>query len=283
MHPTANRPAIIIPLDGSETATRALGAAEAMAALMGAALHIVHVTEEPLAEEQLLGEMKIERKIQVEDCVLHQIIGGDPVVGVLRYASDVDTEMIVMSSHGWTYNPERLLGETATGLLRRAVNPVMVIRPDMLRIPEASWRPKKMLVPQEGTPTAAAVIHSVFRLAALLGVDVDVLSIKVAGERLAEVGAMPPPRYLDHPGYDWPAWASEFAQRFLAERPPQVQLRVFGREGAPAEVLTKFGLENGDDLIALGWHGHLEFGRATVVKDLIRHAELPLVLIWSRE
>lgn len=254
-----------------------------MANSMEATLYIVHVTEAPLSEEELLEAMKVDRPIEVRNFVLHQIVGGDVVDGVLKFAAGLDTAMIIMSSHGWTFNSQRLLGSTATEFVRRAITPVMVIRPDMSAIPDARWRPKKILVPQEGTPTSAAVIHAVFHLAARLKVDVDVLTIGVRGKAPVEVGAMPPPRYMDRPGYDWPAWTSEFTHRFLAERPPDVKLSVFEREGDPSDVMMRFATDHGHDFIALGWHGHLEFGRATVVKDVIRHAQLPLVLIWSRE
>ncbi|HZD60156.1 MAG TPA: universal stress protein, partial [Anaerolineae bacterium] len=106
----------------------------------------------------------------------------------------------------------------------------------------------------------------------------------VAGKKPpAEAGTITPPKYLDYPQYDWPAWASEFIERFYAHRPPGIKLRLFEREGTPADVMVNFARENHNDLIALGWHGHLEAGRAETVKGLLKNTELPIVLIWSRE
>ncbi len=278
-----NRPAVIIPLDGSEIAAKAFGAAEAMAKIMEAMLYIVHVTEEQLPEEELLKKLKIGR-IEVRDFSLHQIVGKDVVGEILRFAASVDTQMIVMSSHGVSYNPKRLLGSNTMGIVQRAINPVMVIRPDMKNLPGPDWKPQKMLVPQDGTPTAAAVMTQVYRLSKLTGADIDVLNIGVSGRRPpTEAGAIPAPRYLDHPRYDWTGWASEFIERFYAQRPPGVELRLYEREGEPANVMTSFATENNDDLIALGWHGHLEAGRAETVKKLLRETDRPVLLIWSRE
>ncbi|HEY3374766.1 MAG TPA: universal stress protein [Candidatus Aquicultor sp.] len=277
------RPAVIVPLDGSGIATNALGAAQAMARIMNAVLYIVHVTGEPLSEMELIEHLKL-GQLNIKDFSLHQIIGSDVVDGVLRFAAGVDTKMIVMSSHGYSYNPEHLVGSKTFGVVTRAVDPVMVIRPDMKFIPDASWTPRKMVVPQDGTPTAAAVMDQVFRLAELTGAEVDVLNIGVMGEkRPVEPGTLVIPQYLDHPRYDWPAWASEFVERFYKHRPPGIDLRLFEREGSPAQVMNSFALENGDDLIAIGWHGHFEEQRAPIVKELLQIADEPVVLIWSRE
>lgn len=277
------KPAIILPLDGSEIAAVALGAAQAMTNIMEGMLHIVHVTEELLSEEELLNKLKV-GQIEVKDFSAHQIVGVDVVDGILRFAASVETGMIVMASHGWTYNPQYLLGSVTMGVVQRAINPVMIIRPGMENLPDASWKPTKMLVPQNGSPTSAAVMDQVFHLAELTGADIDVLNIGVPGKKPpTEVGTITPPRYLDYPQYDWPAWASEFIERFYTHRPPGVGLRLFEREGNPADVMIKFAFENGDDLIAIGWHGHLEPGRAEIVKDLLGKTELPVVLIWSRE
>jgi len=277
-----DRSAIIIPLDGSETATVAMGAAQAMASIMDAVLYIVHVTEEPLSEDELLKKLKIGR-IEIKDFSLHQIVSADVVDGILRFAAGINTEMIVMSSHGWTYDTRELLGGTTTGIVQRSINPVMIIRPDIKVIPDAKWRPTKMLVPQDGTPTAAAAMTQVFRLAKLMKAEVDVLSIGIVGPRPTEAGAMPPPRYVDHARYDWPAWALEFKERFLAEKPPEVKMRLSEREGDPAEVMVNFAAEREDDFIALGWHGHLEEERAAIVKKLLQIVDRPVLLIWSRE
>ncbi|MHB8841123.1 MAG: universal stress protein [Candidatus Aquicultor sp.] len=278
-----NRPAVILPLDGSEIAVKALGAAEAMTNIMGAVLYIVHVTEELLSERDLVKKLKI-GQIEVRDFSLHQIQGVDAADEILRFAASVDTQMIVMSSHGWTFNTEHLLGSTTTGIVQRAINPVMIIRPDIAHTPDPQWKPKKMLVPQDGSPTAAAVMIQVFNLAKRVHAEVDVLNIGVVGEKPSrEPGTITPPRYVDYPRYDWPAWAQEFVERFYAQRPLEVSLKLFEREGEPADVMLKFAQENGDDLIALGWHGHLEERRATTVKELLRRTDIPVLLIWSRE
>lgn len=277
------RLSIVIPLDGSETATVALGAAQAVTNIMDAMLYIVHVTEEMLSEEQLLKRLKIGH-IEVRNFSLHQEVGVDVVSEILEFASSVNAAMIVMSSHGLTYNPQYLVGSTTMGVLQHTDRPVMVIRPNIKYMPDINWKPKKMLVPQDGSPTAAAAMNQIFNLAQLMHVNVDVLNIGVIREKApTEAGTLIPPRYLDYPRYDWPAWASEFAERFYAQRPPEVKLSLFEREGDPAEIMAQFSIENHDDFIVLSWHGHLEETRAPIVKGILRKTDLPLVLIRTKE
>jgi nucleotide-binding universal stress UspA family protein len=278
-----DRPAVIIPLDGSDIATVALGAAQAMAKAINAVLHIVYVTEDTMNEKELLLRLKV-GSVDVKDFSVHQISGASIVDAILKFAAGVDTAMIVMSSHGWTYNSEHLLGSTALGVVQRAVEPVMVISPGIKNLPDANWKPKKILVPQDGSPTAATVIDRVFSLAKLMGADIDILNIGMLGTKApTEAGTITVPQYLDYPRYDWPGWASEFVERFYKHRPPGVSLNIFEREGEPSAVMVKFADENKDDLIAFGWHGHLEENRALTVKSLIRQTDVPLIFIWSRE
>ena len=276
-----DKPAIVIPLDGSKTATAALGAAQVVANLMAGVLHIVHATETPLSEDQLLKTLNID-SLQVECFVLHQI-GGDAVDAILKFALNIDARMIVMSSHGHTYNPQHVVGGTAIGIIQHAAMPVMVIRPGIQKLPDVSWTPARMLLPLEGAPEVAA-IEQIFSLAKLIEVDVDVLHIVFVGaEQPSEAGALTSPKYIDYPQYDWLAWAEEFINRFGAHRPLEVKLRLFHREGRPADVMLGFALENNEDLIALSWHGHLEKERAAVVKGILQRTELPILLMRSEE
>jgi nucleotide-binding universal stress UspA family protein len=277
-----NKPAIVIPLDGSETATVALNAAQAMATIMGAVLYIVHINKTRLTEDRLAKEIKIVDKLKIKNFSIKQIVSDNPVDEILHFASSKD--MIVMSTHGKTFNTDYLLGSVTTSIVQRAICPVMLIRPGSHLIPDYKWEPAKMLVPLNGTPAAASIMIQVFRLATLTNAVIDVLNIGVAGEKPpTEAGTIRTPMYLDHPRYDWPAWAGEFVERFLAQKPPEVKLNLFERGGEPAQAIRLFADQNEDDLIIMGWHGQFGKGRARIVKELLQNVEIPIILMWSRE
>jgi nucleotide-binding universal stress UspA family protein len=270
------KPAVIIPLDGSRTSTVALGAAQALTGIMGGILHIVHVTDAPLPEEDLPGHLKVE---EVFDHFHHQL-SGDIVGSILEFALEIDARMVVMSSHGQTYDDRDLVGSKTQGLLRHATIPTMVIRPGMENLPGASWKPRKILVPLDGAPLPAAVVNEVFDLAEILGAEIDVLHIAVSGkEPPSEAGTYTSPRYLDHPHYDWPAWADEFTKRLFAHRLPEVGLRLFHEPGDPVEVTLRFALENDEDIIALSWRGRMGKKHAATVQGILRSTERPILLV----
>lgn len=272
------RPAVILPLDGSAISTTAYGAAAAMADLIGASLHVVHVTEAKIREEELLERLKLS-PAQGQGITVRQL-QGNVVDSILEYAFSVDAHLIVMSGHGETYNQRHLAGSTALSIMQHATIPILVVRSGMKRHPGPGWRPAKMLVPLDGSPEATSAMDQVFHLATELHADVDVLHIAVLGKEAPKgKGAYSSPRYLDYPHYDWPAWSDEFIRRFYLPHREDVKLRLFHREGDPVTVTLDFAREEGTDLIALSWHGHMQRKLASTVKGILRRTGLPVLLI----
>lgn len=268
---------IIVPLDGSAISVRALDAAQAIATVMDAVLHIIHVTEKPMPLPELMEELKI-GKLDVRDFVLHQI-PGDVAGTVVGFAAREKARLIVMSSHGTTYDEGALMGHIAMGIIQQAATPVMVIRPDMINVPDAHWRPRKMLIPLNGSPAAAAAMDEALELAELMHCSVEIIHVAVLGERRPqEVGSYTTPRYLDYAHHEWSAWADEFMARFTRQ-PPTVKVKLLHRQGVPVEQMLKLAVESGDDLILLGWQGRLEKDRAMTIKQLLKETEVPVVLI----
>ncbi len=271
-------PAVVIPLDGSEASSKALGAAEAISRIMGAALHIVHVTDRRIPESQIAKRLHIE-ELDLEKYALHQL-QGEVVESILELSSSLDAKMIVMSGQGETNNPEHLAGRTALSLMQHTSIPIMVIRSGMKRHPDKGWKPMKMLVPLDGSPIAACVMNQVFSLAEIMGTDIDILHIAMLGKKPPmDIGTLTGPRYLDYPQYDWPAWVDEFLNRFYAYLKPEAKMRLFYREGDPAAVTLEFAYENEEDIIALSWRGQLKEKMAGTVKGILRKTELPVLLI----
>ncbi|MBE0429673.1 MAG: universal stress protein [Thermoleophilia bacterium] len=269
---------IVIPLDGSETAATATGAAQAMALALDAVLHIVHVTDDlPLPEEELTGQL-CAGDSKLRDYVLHQL-PGDVVDTIVDFSNRQNIRMIVMSSHGKTFDEVALMGHVSMEIIQRAPIPVMVIRPDMKKLPDAGWRPRKILVPLNGSPEAAAAMDQALQLADALGCSIDVVHIAMLGEQPPqEAGSMTSPRYLDYAYYEWSAWAGEFMARF-AKQQPSAKLHLYHRQGSPAEETLKLAAESSDDLLLLPWHGLLQKDHARTLRELLRRTEVPVILI----
>jgi nucleotide-binding universal stress UspA family protein len=270
------KPAIVIPLDGSRISALAIGAARALCEIMGGELHIVHVTDLALSDEQLLGHLKVPEYFEHIPHRLH----GEIVDSILEFTLGIDAKLIVTSSHGETYNSRDIIGSKTRGLAQNSTIPIMIVRPDLKTLPDAGWKPRKMLVPLDGSPLPSAVVNQLFYLAERINLDIDVLHIAVRGKkRPPEAGSYAGPRYIDHPHYDWPAWADEFTKRISARRPPAIKLRLSYERGDPVDVTLEYASRNETDIIALSWHGRVEKKHATTVKGILRRSELPVLLI----
>jgi nucleotide-binding universal stress UspA family protein len=142
---------ILVPVDGSSTARRALDEAIALADLTGAAVRVLHVVDEPLLTAGL------ERLAPDPAAVLEMMERGgqailaeatDTVRGagiacegtlatalghrvaevIVKEAQAWDAELIVLGTHGRRGVDRFLLGSDAERVLRLAPMPVLVVR-----------------------------------------------------------------------------------------------------------------------------------------------------------
>jgi nucleotide-binding universal stress UspA family protein len=270
------KPAVVVPLDGSRASALALEVGRAVTSIMEGELHVVHVTEASVPEERLLEYLKVSGDFDyVPHCLCGEIAGS-----IIELAGTLQARVIVMSSHGQSHNMRKIVGGNARGLAQISGLPVLIVRPGPEPVPGVGWKPRKMLVPLEGTPLPDSVVDQLFYLAQKLGADIDVLHIAALETRHSAVaGAYSSPRYLDHPYYDWTAWMDEFTKRFAPRRPPAMTLRLFHEQGNPVEATLNFASRHEADIIALNWHGRMDGKHAATVKGVLRRTRWPVLLL----
>lgn len=141
---------IIVPLDGSEIAERALTHAQQLATTVGAPLHLVRIVDvtrlerygayglaleyaglsEVAAEEETAAraylEDAAERLIATGTNVTTEIGRGLVVESLIRIAAPGD--LIVMASHGRTGLSRWFMGSVAEEIVRRSASPVLIVR-----------------------------------------------------------------------------------------------------------------------------------------------------------
>lgn len=117
----------------------------------GAALHVVHVYQEPeaVAEFEISSNLKMdwirvahlmgtemEKKLrslcleiskEVGDCRT-QMLRGKPHVEIIRYAKEVKADLIIVGSHGLSGWEHALFGSTADRVVRESPCHVLVIK-----------------------------------------------------------------------------------------------------------------------------------------------------------
>lgn len=140
---------ILVPIDFSETAAGALDYAKTLAAAVGAALHVLHVMDDPLPgfkpPDHVCSIPSIRKLMEQEarDHVSQVLtpdeqkkfraelvtVWGSPYLKVIEYAKAHDIDLIVMGTHGRGMIGQLLLGNVAERVVRQASCPVLVIRP----------------------------------------------------------------------------------------------------------------------------------------------------------
>jgi hypothetical protein len=124
----------------------------------------------------------------------------------------------------------------------------------------------RVLMPLDGTWEAASAVARTSELLAHAGVDLVVLHV------FDEATA---PRFWDQAAHAREAWAAEFLARYCPH--PGVRLEL--RSGAPGGQVVTAAVEEGADLIALGWSQRLGHDRARTVRRTISAATVPVLLV----
>ncbi len=142
---------ILLPLDGSVLAERAIDPVEEMAAKTGAEVLLLRVVPAPLGkapesgqaeESKAFGENAAKAKVYLEKVLARLaaksvkcrilISSGEPHSEILRIAHKEDVDFIAMSTHGGTALERALLGSTAEKVVYTTKRPVFLVKPEKI-------------------------------------------------------------------------------------------------------------------------------------------------------
>jgi nucleotide-binding universal stress UspA family protein len=147
-------PRILVPLDGSQLGEATLGPARAWATQLGSEVVLVQVIPFPpyssfedssgyvvaldpesdlAAVQAYLSEVAERLRSTVKQVRVRAEL-GEPSVAIARIAADEKANLIVMATHGRSGLARLVLGSIATGTLRRANVPLLLVRPAALDI-----------------------------------------------------------------------------------------------------------------------------------------------------
>lgn len=274
---------ILVPLDGSEVAARALGCAAWLAERLHAQLHIVGVTHEALPAAGALA------RLRVPECyrrlvTMHHGSGMDPEEAIAAAAERLDADLLIMSARGesaeLTGEPEederRLVGHVTRHVIETTARPVVVLPPGYTeRLP---WR--SVLVPMSGETRTDAALALALKLAHALDMRVLIAHVLDSEPDQAHLGRLA--RYQDAAHHELREQFDEMIARSCpmcdaAERATISDVLLC--RGEAAEEFVRLTRERDVSLVVIGWHGWFMNGHARVLKDVMREVSVP-VLLW---
>lgn len=296
---------IVVPLDGSPFAERAIPLALRIARHTGASVDLAHVHEPvvygggaPVVDPRLDTEIKQGMHASLETLrdrvakrasvpVTSTFIEGKIVPALQAHVESRGAGLVVMTTHGRGGLSRAWLGSVADALVRHLHVPVLLARQRSLGGGGADAPPvRRVLVPLDGSPRAEAVLEHALSLGSPSDTEYLLLRVVVPTEPV-------PIPYRGAPGSDAPPYRTELelreqeAQQYVAsvaERVSRSAMSVHGRvvvHAYPARAILDIAREFDADLIALSAHGHHALGRlllGSVADKVIRGATVPTLV-----
>jgi nucleotide-binding universal stress UspA family protein len=135
-------------------------------------------------------------------------------------------------------------------------------------------------VPHDGTPSTSAALQPAAELAERSRAELLVVHVTDIKTAPAEAGSLTTPRYVDQPQHEWPAWSTEFLNRLACICPlGHLHVRMFLAHGDTAAEIIRLSERQCTDLIVLAWRGIWQAPRAAALKDVLRMAQCPVMVV----
>jgi nucleotide-binding universal stress UspA family protein len=278
---------ILVPLDGSPLAERALPFAQAIAAAGNARLRLLrvvlpsvnHPDVEAAAVTEAEGYLRnlAERLSPVTtDCVVEKGEATDILLGLITRP---DIDLVAMSTHGRSGIGRWIYGSVADAVLRHSPVPVLLASASMQLTRWRSDRPLRILVSLDYSALSESILEPACNLA-------DTLKAKLILASVAPLLVTPDPYGGVDVAYDPD---EDRAERRIYLEGIAEKLRKPGRDvsiqdafGQVDWTLLEVAREQGADLIAIASHGSGGVTRlimGSVASSIVQRAPLPLLIV----
>jgi len=295
---------ILVPLDGSPLAERALACAMELGRSLPAELVLLRAISFPpdfretlddvgLKTVAIMEQLKAEANDYLRE-VSGELRGADlSVRGVVRhgpaaevivdYAAQTDIQQIVMATHGYTGISRWAHGSVAERVLQSAGVPVLLVRAqerELIGSGEA-MRLRRILVPLDGSTTAEQVLPPATLIAKAVSAEIVLLRVSVVYLLGSLVGEWIQPLEGDLATAD--QHAKSYLDRVAGRLAGQgIEVSTTVQIGAVAESIVQYAETQQMDLIAMCTHGRTGVGRWTlgsVADRVLRAGSIPVLLV----
>lgn len=289
---------ILVPLDGSDMAERALAPALALAEAMSAKLFFVKVAIpltlklDPKLYQHIVEVRKDEakrylRSIQPSSSstlvdIETQVLVGRAARSIINFAQEKGIDLIVMSSHGRSGVSRWIYGSVADKVLHSAPCAKVIIHPQVIIEP---FSIKRILVPLDGSSLAELALEPARALAEAVSAELIVLHVTST----PQIDVQPVPGW---PGLNAVVEAADQeadaylqgVQAAMGDSPVSVKSRC--ASGPAAEGIIDSADRQKVDLIVMCSHGRSGIERwvfGSVAEKVLRGANRVTLVIQSQE
>ncbi len=283
---------VVVPLDRSLVAERAVPFAEAVARQIGARLIFLSVVELPVdfAEwVETVAQVKMEAEREYTEYlkeVASRVEGvevdvavrfGSAATEILKFVESLPRALLVMASHGRTGFRRLVLGSVTQQVVHRITTPVIVVparAPDPARPQPGAVR--RILVPLDGSKYAERALDTGL---AIFGPTRPELILLRVVEVVTWLAGLEP--YIKSARKEAASYLEEQGMA-LAERGLSVSLEV--RVGSVPDEINAVALQYDVDMIVMATHGRSGATRrifGSVAEKQLRLSPVPLMLVRS--
>lgn len=296
---------ILVPLDGSALAERAMSVAMALASAVQGHVTLLRIpTLHPVSVDDYSGGYKwlypdqaedktraeaeqyldnVARHWSANDVTIHkEVIAGDPAAVIVDTATQKGIELICMTTHGYSGLTRWMLGSVAERVLRAAPCPVMVMR-DKQPLDH-------ILITLDGSTLAECAVEPGIEIARRLGARVTLLQVAtmvpIASDVVyqLEMTDRGISEYLASSTIDHAQLYLEAVADRLDDAGVPIDIAVV--EGLAAQGIVDYAAQHGVDLIVMATHGRTGLRRwayGSVTEKVLRSGKCSLVVVRPSE
>lgn len=284
-------PPIIVPLDGSELAERALPYTRALATALRAPVVLVTAIGSTDVREELARSLRLHES---ERGYFSSYLGavadrlalsgtktavhvGDAADVILNTANEYRAQMIIASSHGRSGLGRWMYGSVASALVRSSTVPLLLVGKEVEARGEDRAHIRKMMVPLDGSPTAEAALTPAKPLAEALETSMTLVrAVPWAADRYVY---LPPYPYSAELEGELETAGREYLEKVQRDIDMETEIAVV--RGQPADALMTYVADNDVDLVVMTTHARSGLARIALgsTADRMLHGKAPVLLI----
>jgi nucleotide-binding universal stress UspA family protein len=295
---------LLVPLDGSKAAEKALPYARFLAGTLKLPVELLEVIDIVEIAKRLTPEKAhflntvVENRVRSSEQYLKGVAGtfaganvkctvekGTAAEVIIEKAAADKGTLISMATHGRSGLNRWLLGSVAEKVLRGATNPLLLIRATDEAKTEGEANLRSVIVPLDGSELAEQVLPTVTELAKEL--KLEVILFRTYTIPLSALAVDPEGYYVASDEKLIAAMRDE-AVAYLEKKAEEMKklgvdkVSHVAEYGLAADEIISFARKTPDNLIAMCTHGHTGVKRwvlGSVTETVVRHSGDPVLVI----